>query len=184
MSPGEFQIEMSRLSEQFGKQTYSTERCKLLWQEIQNLSHAWFARVVDRFIGEFRQAPLMPEFREEIAKERERLWKKEKEQHSKDAEAFFESSFDTTEMKTICQFILKRLAGGVTDVEYATFLKHLRAAAKSASKTKVKCDTCDDAGHVVFWDGKGNSVIRCYCPQGSKQPATLPRMQAKGAYAS
>jgi hypothetical protein len=126
----QFQSQMNRLVEQFGKQAYGTERCKLIWQVVQDLELAWFTGIVDQFIGECRLPPLMPEFRDAIAKERERLWKIQKQQNEKDAQAFFEGTYDAEDTRTICQTIVKRLTKGVPDEDYANFIKLLNQAAQ------------------------------------------------------
>jgi hypothetical protein len=69
----EFQREMDRLASNF-RNAYSPARQELIAKEVKDLSAPWWKRTVDRFIGEFRQAPLLPEIREAIAGERERLW--------------------------------------------------------------------------------------------------------------
>lgn len=71
MNQQEFQNQMNRLAETFGKAAYGTERAKLIWREVKDLGAHWLERVVDEFIGG-RSAPLLNEFRDAIAKERER----------------------------------------------------------------------------------------------------------------
>lgn len=130
MRPNDFQMEMNRLMEQFGKGNYSTERCKILWKEVQEYDATWFAGVIDKFIGESRHPPLMPDFREEISRERERLWRIEKRQHSEDAKSFFDCKFDNTEKSTICKTIIARMQGKVSDADYAKFVEVLESASK------------------------------------------------------
>lgn len=57
---------------------YNKDRGDLIWREVQQLSDEWMVRTVDLFIGEYERPPLMPQFREQISKERERLWVIEK----------------------------------------------------------------------------------------------------------
>jgi hypothetical protein len=78
MTPQEFQAPMDRLISQFGKSAYSPARIELIAAEVKHMPGSWWKRTVDRFLGEFRQAPLMPEVREAIAKERERGWDAQK----------------------------------------------------------------------------------------------------------
>lgn len=73
-----FREQMERLMSCFGERNYNTDRCALIWKECSNLSNEWMIRTVDHFIGNERHAPLMPEFRSEIAKEREHNWKAQK----------------------------------------------------------------------------------------------------------
>lgn len=173
MNKNSFQQQISRLVETFGANHYKPERINLIWGEIQDLSDWWMAKTMDRFIGELRQPPLMVEFREEISKERERLWKIEKAKNEKDAKDFYSGTYAPEDKKTICQMISKRLQGKVSDAEYATFIEHLEHAAKNPSEkiNHVACRDCDDRG--IVWD-KENYVFKCYCAQGSKRQEKYP----------
>lgn len=73
-----FLLQVKRLHNTYGPKSYNEERGELLWREVQDLSNYWMTKAVDLFVGSHRQAPLLPEFREEIAKERERLWREKK----------------------------------------------------------------------------------------------------------
>lgn len=173
MRPDQFQNQLGRLVEQFGKASYGTERSRILWQEVQGLEERWFSVVVDRFLGESRQAPLLPDFREEILRERERLWRIEKDKNSQDAKDFFNSSYQADDVKTLCEMITKRLRGGVSDTDYKNFESMLDNVASNNPKTqgeKLLCKRCGGDG-LVFQRGKdGNEcVYRCSCPSGSKQ---------------
>ena len=77
MTAEHFQAQIQRLSNVFGG-AYKTERTQLIWKEMGNLPEDSFSRIVDRLIAECRQAPLLPEFREFAASEREKLWTKRK----------------------------------------------------------------------------------------------------------
>lgn len=74
MTESEFNAQMNRLTAQFGKSFYTTERQVLIWDAVGTLDGFTFRRIVDKLIGECRQAPLVPEIREHVARERERLW--------------------------------------------------------------------------------------------------------------
>ncbi len=64
--------QMNRLVSQFGKGAYSTERSAVIWREVQHQSPEWWERTVNKFLGECRQAPLLPEIREALSRDRER----------------------------------------------------------------------------------------------------------------
>jgi hypothetical protein len=170
----EFQNQMQRLIEQFGKNAYSQGRAELVWREVKDLQPRWWERTVDHLLGECRQAPLMPEFRDAISKERERLWHYEKAQNAKDAKDFFSSSYQADDVKTICGMIMKRLQGGVSDADYQNFQSMLSNVAKSNPKTqsdRLLCKHCGGDGLVFHRGEDGNEyVYRCSCPDGSKQP--------------
>lgn len=128
MRPDEFQSQMNRLITQFGKTQYSDERTKLIWREVKDFSSPWWERTVDHLLLTSRQAPLQAEFGELIGRERERVWRQEKVQNEKDAKDFFAGTYQPDDVQTICQMITKRLAGGVSDADYANFVKHLESA--------------------------------------------------------
>lgn len=77
MTPEFFQGQIQRLSNVFGG-AYKTERTQLIWNEMGNLPDDAFKRIVDRLISECRQAPLLPEFRDQAAVEREKIWSRQK----------------------------------------------------------------------------------------------------------
>lgn len=71
MNHAEFQTQMARLCETFGKVAYGTERTKLIWREVQSLEARWFESAIDGFIGD-RTAPMLGEFRQAAAGARRR----------------------------------------------------------------------------------------------------------------
>lgn len=83
MNQAHFQTQMGRLIDQFGKQIYGPERVRLIWQTVEGIEEIHLTRIVDKFIGECRLPPLLPEFREEIAKIRESLWRQKKHSEEK-----------------------------------------------------------------------------------------------------
>lgn len=174
MTPAEFQRQMNRLVDQFGKSTYGTERCTLIWREIQDFSGMWWEKTVDKFLLTCRQAPLMDELASEIGAERERLYKQQKKQHEQDAKDFYSGAYQPDDVKTICQYMVKRIMGEVSDEDYAQFLKHLKEAANSNPATKDSCRDCDNSG-LVF--APGNYVYRCYCRHGQARQENYPIFQ-------
>jgi hypothetical protein len=93
MDKKHFYSEMKKIAETFGTKTYGDVRVELIWAEVQMLSNEWMSKVANYFIGYHRQAPLLTEFKEEIAKENERQWKLRKEQtidfQSSDVDKYF-----------------------------------------------------------------------------------------------
>jgi hypothetical protein len=180
MQWGEFTQQMNRIASTYGKNTYGDERVQIIWREVKDFSSEWMIKTVDRFIGELRQAPLMPEFREEIAKEREKLWYIEKKQRQRDAKDFFDGIYAPDDKRTICQFIQKRLRHEVSDSDYQTFVTHLNHAASSipGSNQRRKCSACDDSGLVFHRDQESYEwAYRCYCAQGEKQAKGYQRYE-------
>jgi hypothetical protein len=141
-----FSRQMSRLSDTFGGNHYKDERIKIIWGNVKDLSHGWFSNVVNYFIGNSRQAPLMPEFNDEISKERERLYRIEKETRTEEIESFM-ASYGLEDIQTICHQIRKRLQGGMSDEDFECFQKMLSA------QGAFKCERCHDTR--IYHDGKG-----------------------------
>jgi len=114
---------MGRLIEQFGKTAYSIERTKLIFQEVQDLDAEWFHRLVDRFIGECRVAPIMTEFRTEIAREKERKYLRSKDQNSREAKEFMSGMrLGDDERSVIVRTIIERAKGRVPDEDWECFM--------------------------------------------------------------
>lgn len=78
MTAEHFQVQMNRLANTFGG-AYKTERTQIIWREMGNLPEEAFTRMVDKLIGECRQAPMIQEFREAASSEREKIWSKTKD---------------------------------------------------------------------------------------------------------
>lgn len=139
MDQQQFQRQMSRLSDTFGANSYKDERIKILWREIQDFSIEWLARTVDHFIGSCRHAPLMPEFREELSKERERMHSVQKREHREDAKEF-KTSYPAEDIKTICEQIRRRITGSMDDQDYQGFMRMITPLGG------YRCRRCEDTG--------------------------------------
>lgn len=120
-----FVSQMERLKQQF-KQAYSEERMKILWREVQDITDLAFERMVDRFLGECRVPPLVPEFREQVAKDRETAWSYEKRQHTEHAEDLMQVLTSHDDVRTICENIRKRLKGRMSDRDWDAFQKMIK----------------------------------------------------------
>jgi len=134
-----FHKHLGRLREQFGKAAYSQTRAELIWREVKQFDAEWWEKTVDKFLLTCRQAPLMDELAQEIGAERERAYKLQKEQHAKDAKDFFAGTYQPEDVKTICQYMVKRILGQVSDEDYAVFVKHLKETADSIARNGVSC---------------------------------------------
>lgn len=80
MTQAEFSPHMGRLIEQFGKGAYSQARVEIIWRSVRDMDAHWWSMQVDRFLGECRQAPLVPEIRDAVLLERNRAWQAKKQQ--------------------------------------------------------------------------------------------------------
>jgi ribosomal protein S27E len=164
MTPQFFEQAMKRMVDNFGKAAYSQERVQLIWREVKDLDSGWFTRTIDSFIGDCRQAPLLPEFRNAVASERERLWRIEKSKDTREAESFMSSSFPKDDLRNIVQQIITRMTGGVSDESFDGLIKMLDNFA--AHTHRVKCLKCNDTGIIFEQDPKhpGIYVRKCTCP--------------------
>lgn len=124
---------MQRLVSQFGSQFYSEERIKLFYNEVSSLDAASWRAIVDRFIAEFRHAPILPEIREAISLEREKRWATEKRQHQKDAEDFFHTRYSNGEKGHIAETIKNRIMDKMDDSRWEKFMSDLERSAEPTS---------------------------------------------------
>lgn len=123
MDLNHFSNELDRLSNTFGERAYGDERVKIIWREVQEFSNEWLTRIVDEFIGSHRLAPLMPEFREHISRERERLYAIDKRKNAIEAESFMRETFNP-EIATFYIGEMKRmLSGKMSALDKGAFLK-------------------------------------------------------------
>ena len=86
MTPQEYANEIARLERQFG--AFGEERTRLLWLQVKHLSLKWFIGVITEFICNSHRMPLIADFLDQIAIEREREHQREKERHANDAKKF------------------------------------------------------------------------------------------------
>jgi hypothetical protein len=170
----QFKNQINRLAETFGANVYKPERIKMIWNDVKDLSPEWFARVVDELIGSSRQPPLVPEFREAVSRERERLWAIEKKQHANEATKFFHSKFSTEDKRWAVQQILRRVVGNMTDHDFGLFLGGLADGADDAQP--VDCGLCEDTG--LLWarskSDNHDHVFKCPCRAGVKDGRRYP----------
>lgn len=172
MTFDQFQKHMSRLVEQFGKSVYSPSRVQLIWKSVKDFSDEWWETTVDQFIGYSRQPPLMAEIAEFTSRERERLWKAEKEEHSQDAKKFIES-FGLEDIGSICQAIVAKVKNEISEESFTSVVGSMRSAASLTHR--VVCAYCEDSGLVMTRDRKNYEfVYRCHCSAGVRKPASYP----------
>jgi hypothetical protein len=79
----EFQKELSRCNEAFGKSNFSEARADMIWSYVKDLSGHQMKRIVDNFIASSRQAPLPQDFLKATYEEKKRTYFGDK---AKDAE--------------------------------------------------------------------------------------------------
>jgi len=119
--------QMTRMMNQFGNNVYSKERRALIWEEVRYLSDSWMTKIVTRFIGEYKTAPLLPEFRTEASKEREKERYFDRLREEQEAKKFFESnSLPKDDEEMILSDIKKRIQGRMRDEDWEKFKEDLK----------------------------------------------------------
>ncbi len=87
MTQFEFAQEFARLIETFGARAFPEERNKLIWKQVSDMDIVWFKTLCDRMIGDMRQPPMVPDFREAAYKERQARFSRDIEGASKSWDA-------------------------------------------------------------------------------------------------
>jgi hypothetical protein len=124
MTFADFQEHMARLVAQFGSQAYSTERLKLFYRELQGTDVRVWERVVDTLLGEARYAPMLPEIREHVSRERERIHAREKLEHKRDSEDTWRA-LTSEEAQFLFGNMKARIRGEMPNQDFAAFSKLL-----------------------------------------------------------
>jgi hypothetical protein len=122
MIENDFKTEINRLVDTYGKTSFGTERLRLIWLEVQDLPGPWFRGVVSGMIGGLRQAPMVPDFRDAAASERERTRQAERREESRRAKTWA-SQFASEDERLMAQMIVKRSRGEVSESDWVEFLR-------------------------------------------------------------
>lgn len=80
MTIQEFQHQISRLASAFSGNGFNTERVNMIWKEVNTLPVEAMVNIVDYFIGDYKYAPMVKDFREQASMARERIWTAKKRQ--------------------------------------------------------------------------------------------------------
>ena len=166
MTREEFVKQMNRLASVFGANPYPEERRNLIWNEMNTLSVAAFTRMVSEMIGNQRQAPLLPEFRELAGREREAEWEAQKRVHAREAKEAMRTLFSPEDIKFFCKSICDRIKGELPDDKFHGLTRMLKEM-----PGPPRCPFCDGTGYI--WESypdSGDTVYRCKCPEGEKKP--------------
>lgn len=170
MTQPEFESQMNRLAECYGKTAYGMERTRLIFNEVKSLSSQWMSKVVSDFIGSSRQAPLVKDFQEGATKERERLWDIEKKQERSESINSKNYKFGDDERAGIFEAVNARLIGKLNDSAFESFHKGI------GKLSWASCNYCDQVGYVFLKNESGNDYPHaCVCEAGSKKPNKFPR---------
>lgn len=78
MTYQEFEIQLARLRQTFGKNAYdAAPRIEMIWDLVSDLTGAQFKSVADHFVSSSRHAPLPTDFKEAARAERKRAFDEE-----------------------------------------------------------------------------------------------------------
>lgn len=138
MDKPHFKTEILRLSEQFGAHQYSEPRCLVIWSEVKSWPNEWFTKAVSFFLGEFRSAPLIQDFRDFSSKLREQFYLKQKEQFKQDSKDFWASTYHSDEIKWIVETIKNRIKGKICDGDWEQFRSLLKQRADESEAEQRK----------------------------------------------
>lgn len=175
MTAQDFQTQMSRMTETFGKTPYGTERMKLLWLEVKDFDPRWFERLVSRFIGECRQAPMLGDFREAASRERERIHDEEKRQEQNETFRALKGHLAGEDVAMVVQTIKGILSGQLGEAERSGLHSTLAAQVRySDSLSPPDCPRCADVGLLFLDEGRHTFTYRCTCTRGLNDPRAFP----------
>ena len=171
MNQSEFQFQITRIMNTFGKTAFTEERVKLIWSSVKELDDDWFLKTCDHFLATMRQAPLPNDFFESAGKERERLWEIEKANRREESARF--SNMLEKESPMLFEIIKKLGNGAMSEADRKSMLEMISNAAKAAEK--VNCETCEDTGLVfVNKENQAPSVFKCRCVAGKNEKRNYP----------
>lgn len=160
-----FTKQIARLAEVFGAKIYTPERMRALWSEVKNLTPEWLEMQIGEFAGSLRHAPLLLEFRDAAARERELENRISKQEYANDAKQFF-TSYSQEDTQMLLDTIRKRMTGSLSDENWELFQNQIASVSKSAEKSM--CKYCSDSGllNAVRIKTEANYTFRCHCKKG------------------
>jgi len=124
MTQPEFLTQVNRLRDQW-KAAYGEAKVGIIWQEFQRVPNDVFTKMIDFFLGEFRQPPVLSDFRGFLAKMREDFHSRQKQEFSNSSREFWSGRLHEGEIRDRMSVIKRRIAGACLDVEWFAFLKFL-----------------------------------------------------------
>lgn len=128
MTTSEFDEQVKRLRAVFGDKAYPDERVVTFWDAVRDMEGYWFKKRVTDWVGSAKP-PMLPEIREAVALERERLWSLKKSQHSAEASESFRL-YESGECGEIAQAIARRSRGEMSDQDWDAFMRSMASVAR------------------------------------------------------
>lgn len=155
----EFKSEMQKLIERFGNKAYTEQFTKILWKEVSVLPRNAFAYMIEKAIGEFRQAPLLPEFRAMHSEYRENLARSEKIKYKQEAKDFYSQRKITNEQE---RWVSNEIISSLTIKNLTERRQKLKKVMDFLNKiSPSECKSCDDTG--VIYNFNGEQAYQCFC---------------------
>lgn len=158
----DFDREIERLRNTFGKTPFSNDRLALAWNEVKDLSAPWFNRWVDFWLSNERQAPLPKDFREATSVERERLYESDKQKQKLDVEDY-QSMLSDDQTSMLLKTIVKRMNGQVPDDQWKHVVSGCELIANGQVVKGKVCTKCDNTTIETYFDGKYENRRLCTC---------------------
>lgn len=168
MTLQEFTGQMERLKENWPKQ-YSNERAKLIYQTVASQPSYWFERTVSELIGSRRQAPLVPDFLDQV---RDYETRRKSKQNEVRGGGSVTSILEHAARKSDNREFARVCVRAVTDpkITHEQFqnevLPYVEQAAKVFMQESKTCYVCNGGGYVTH----ENTVYRCHCKVGKDRP--------------
>ncbi len=133
MTFDQFSQHMTRLVNQFGSNSYSSERLKIFFRELHGVDVRVWERVVDTLLAESRFAPMLSDIREQVSKERERLAQMQKVEHRRDAEEFW-TALNQDEAEFVFKNLKRRISGEMGEQDFEAFQNILKTFQRSENQ--------------------------------------------------
>lgn len=159
---------------------YNNERLRLFFLDLGDYPDHYMERAVNYFMMAFRNGPLLKDFLEVFARF--------------ESEAKFENAVAVSdilrlaiprsadpEFGRLCKSVIdQKVSFSITDVQYEQAVAHITTHAARTCDKSERCPDCYGTG-MAHRSGKnyGDTVYRCYCPDGAKHPETIPSPSKK-----
>lgn len=150
-----FEIQMMRLTSQFGDKAYSSERMSLIFREVSGLYDFQLKKLVDDLLMSSKFAPLPIDIRNGAAPYLDKNRNEEKQEESK----VLSNMFTTEQLSHISKGLIQGLEGNLKS------LKVISEGLKPLSK--AMCKHCDDSGYIYAVrkekPGSADIAFNCFC---------------------
>jgi len=129
----EFNKQSGRLVTEWPR-SYGKEKLRSLWSAFKAQTVQCMMYCIDQAISDSRYAPTVSDVKAYQPRYREMLNRQNKQRHTQDPDEFWASKYHSAEVTTIVDTIRRRLSGGMSDDDYASFLDTLEQVVKAAEK--------------------------------------------------